>query len=240
MKKLRRRFSRSKRRRSSVVKRDTAYVSVFERGLALDRTPNLGRRERFWMLVQLYKSSFGLPGETIEAGCLFGLSSFLMCHASRLRDPSFTGKGHHLVDSFRGFAEPHEADFGPRSHPIIHGLKNRPKVAGKGWRERTERTLAEFPDIAFHEGWIPEVFETLPETRYRFAHVDVDLHNPTRDCLEYFYPRLVETGILVIDDYGFSSWPGCKVATDAFAAEHGVPVVQLPTGNAFLIKRPPS
>lgn len=69
--------------------------------------------------------------------------------------------------------------------------------------------------------------------------MDVDLYEPTRACLEYFYPRLVETGVMVIDDYDFPSWPGCKAATDAFAAEHRVPIVGMPTRNAFLIKRPP-
>ena len=234
-KKLRRRLSGSK----SVAESDTTYAPLFERGLALDGSEDLGRRDRFWAMIQLYRSTFDLPGETIEAGCLYGLSSFLMCHYSRLRDPAFTGKGHHVVDSFCGFREAHEADFGPRSHPIIHDIEKLKERRGKGFRDRTERALAEFPDVVYHQGWIPEVLATLPETNYRFVYVDVDLYEPIRACLEYFYPRLVETGVMAIDDYDFPSWPGCKAATDAFAAEHRVPIVGMPTRNAFLITRPP-
>src|SRR5688572_31529904 len=42
---------------------------------------------------------------------------------------------------------------------------------------------------------------------------DVDVYQPTRDSLEYFYPRLVTGGILVCDDYG---WPGARKAVDDF------------------------
>ena len=105
------------------------------------------------------------------------------------------------------------------------------------FRHMTENTLADFPGVTFHEGWIPEVLEDLPDTHYRFVHVDVDLFAPTRACLEYFYPRLVPGGLLVIDDYGFTAWPGCKAAADAWSAEQAVPIVLLPTGNALVVKR---
>ena len=52
------------------------------------------------------------------------------------------------------------------------------------------------------------ILETLAETRYRFVHIDVDIYEPTYACLEYFHPRMVEGGLIVIDDYGFPSWPG--------------------------------
>ena len=103
--------------------------------------------------------------------------------------------------------------------------------------ERTRSVLAEFPEIDFNVGWIPEVFATAPERRYRFVHIDVDLYAPVKASLEFFYPQLQPGGLIVIDDYGFTNWPGAKKATDDFAAAHGAPVISLTTGNAIMMKR---
>jgi O-methyltransferase len=232
-----RRFFRERPTRNNIAHRDEVYRPLFDRGLALDGTADGGRRLRFWSMIQLYKSTCELPGATAEAGCLRGLSSFLICHYSRILDPAFTGTDHYLIDSFRGLDIPQTADLGPKSHPIVHELSRRGVRSATSFRHRTERTLAEFSDVSYHEGWIPEVLTTLPEREYRFVHIDVDLHDATRDCLEYFYPRMVEFGVIVIDDYGFQAWPGCKIATDDWSTKHRIPVVALPTGNAFIIKR---
>ncbi len=63
------------------------------------------------------------------------------------------------------------------------------------------------------------------------------MHDPTYASLAYFYPRVVPGGAIVIDDYGFTAWPGCKTATDAFCDSHGATVVPLPHGNAAILKR---
>ena len=90
--------------------------------------------------------------------------------------------------------------------------------------------------MTFHEGWIPEVLDSLEERRYRFVHLDLDMYEPTYACLEYFYPRLVEGGVIVLDDYGFLDWPGCKAATDKWCEEHNQAAVLLPTPNAVIVK----
>ena len=63
------------------------------------------------------------------------------------------------------------------------------------------------------------------------------MRDPTYASLAYFYPRVVPGGAIVIDDYGFTAWPGCKTATDAFCDSHGATVVPLPYGNAAIFKR---
>ena len=52
-------------------------------------------------------------------------------------------------------------------------------------------------------------------------HIDVDLYQPTKDSLEYFWARLVSGGRMVCDDY---NWPGAKRAVDSFCAAHGLHV----------------
>jgi hypothetical protein len=219
------------------VHADSQYLELFERGLAREKGDILGRRKRFWTMLQFLESTRDLAGETAEAGVLFGLSSYLICSYRRLREPGFLGAGHHAIDSYRGFARAHPADLQPGAHESVFSLNEREPWEGS-FRGLAERVLAPFPEIEFHEGWIPEVLDTLDsDARYRFVHVDVDLHDPTHASLAYFYPRVVPGGAIVIDDYGFLQWPGCKTATDAFCDDCGATVVPLPDGNAVIYKR---
>ncbi len=67
------------------------------------------------------------------------------------------------------------------------------------------------------KGFSPEIFIPIPEFQeFSFVHVDVDLYQSVKDALDYFYPRLINTGIMIFDDYGFPTTPGAKQAIDEF------------------------
>ncbi len=68
------------------------------------------------------------------------------------------------------------------------------------------------------KGFSPSVFDHIPAAQdYSFVHVDVDLYQSVKDALDYFYPRLINTGIMIFDDYGFPTTPGAKQAIDEFS-----------------------
>jgi hypothetical protein len=105
----------------------------------------------------------------------------------------------------------------------------------RGWfatpLDAVRRALADFPGVAWHPGWIPQSFTGLPERRYRFVHLDLDLHDPTLGGLEYFFPRLAPGAILVCDDY---DWPGERKAVEDFCARQGVRFQVTPHGQAVI------
>ncbi len=41
---------------------------------------------------------------------------------------------------------------------------------------------------------------------------------PYKECLQFFYPRMVAGGILLLDEYNDPPWPGCNKAVDEFLA----------------------
>jgi hypothetical protein len=86
-------------------------------------------------------------------------------------------------------------------------------------------------------GWIPEVFAQSRIERLVFAHVDVDIHDPTLASFEYFYDLLVPGGMIVCDDYGFAPCRGAKEAVDRFMAGRPETVVHSPTGQGIVIKQ---
>jgi len=66
---------------------------------------------------------------------------------------------------------------------------------------------------------VGDVMETLPEHAPRhiaLLRLDTDFYESTKHELETLYPRLVEGGVLLIDDYGY--FKGAQEATDEYFA----------------------
>jgi hypothetical protein len=112
-----------------------------------------------------------------------------------------------------------------------------PQEAFAGNLEAARAALRDFPGVAFYRGWIPGALAQLPEGRWSFVHVDVDLYDPTYACLEYFYPRLATGGVIICDDYGSAVFPGAWRAWSRYCDEHGLAYVALDTGQSVILKR---
>jgi hypothetical protein len=204
--------------------------------LALEHTGTppcpLRRRSRFHELFLLLDEALALEGDVAECGCFRGQSSYLLLERLKRADRSFTGRGYHVFDSFEGLSEPAAADAVTGDSPAAERVR---RMCKRGWfaapLDKVKQALAGFPDVEYHPGWIPQSFEGLPERRYRFVHLDLDLHDPTLAALEYFFPRLVPGAIVVCDDY---NWPGERKAVDGFCARQGLQVATTAHGQAVL------
>lgn len=70
-------------------------------------------------------------------------------------------------------------------------------------------------NVTIMTGYSPEVFEAFPDDmQFAFVHVDVDLYDSVKHALDYFYPKLLPDGMMLFDDYGFTTTPGAKRAVD--------------------------
>lgn len=179
--------------------------------------------QRKWMAWQLLRLTASVEGDTAECGVLAGASSWLICAANRHRG---TPNQHHLFDSFEGLSEPNENDGDYWS-----------KGALAVSDEVVARNLAPFADmLVFHKGWIPDRFPDVADRRFSFVHVDVDLEQPTRDSLEFFYDKLNPGGIFLCDDYAFGSCPGATKAIDEFLDDKVEKMIKLDSGGGFFMK----
>lgn len=197
---------------------DTEFLDYYERFMDPGNWHSLDRK---YTLDQLLKLTLHLAGDVAECGTYKGASAFLMCRAHR-----GSGRLVHLFDSFAGLSEPGERD-------------------GDYWT-RGALTMAEhalheslqgFDNYRVYEGWIPARFPEVAERSFAFVHIDVDLYQPTLDSLQFFYGRTLAGGVILMDDYGFLTCPGAKAAADEFFKAKDEPVVMLPTGQAFVIRR---
>jgi hypothetical protein len=63
-----------------------------------------------------------------------------------------------------------------------------------------------FQNVFLVKGFIPdtffEYFKSKPATRIALLHIDVDVYEATKACLDHLYERVVKGGIIIFDDYG--------------------------------------
>ena len=92
-------------------------------------------------------------------------------------------------------------------------------------------------NVRVFQGYFPDsVDKKLEHTTFAFVHLDADLYEPTRNGLEFFYPRVSSGGIILIHDY--NAWPGCRKAVDEFFRTKKEFPIAMPdkSGSAIVIK----
>lgn len=202
----------------------------------MDWSDNISKRGRYYSLYQnavlTLDRNIG-KGDVAECGVWQGHSAHMV--ASILKKRGFTNK-FFIFDSFQGLSEITPLDVNelfPLSEKQIE--EQRSLLACS--EDVVRSNLSEFDFMEYYAGWIPSRFDEVEDRKFILVHLDVDLYQPFRDSLMFFYPRLVEGGVIVFDDYGLTQFPGAKTAVDEAVEEfHPTLFYKIPTGGAFLIK----
>jgi O-methyltransferase len=219
---------------------DETFKSIFREGVRLSGSTHDPEvvHQRMYNTVQFLKHTMDVEGDVAECGAFRGLSSFLFCNYIRLVIPEFKGEGYHIFDSFQGLSEPKAEDVISSSKYGQPGTYHEGRGAFSGTLEVVKQTLKDYPAIEYHAGWIPESLVGIPDRQYSFVHLDLDLYEPIKGAIEYFYPRMSRGGVIVIDEYAVPRWPGAKRAVDEFCTKHDlIAPISLTTGNGALIKK---
>ena len=168
----------------------------------------------------------GIEGATAECGSRYGKSSFFLLRG--LDDPD---RSHHIFDSFAGLSDSKVEDV------ARDGIKTWQAGQMSVDEETCRAQLASFAQCEFHAGWIPERFADVADRRFAVVHIDVDLYEPTRDALEFFWPRLSPGGVIVSDEYGLATCPGVTRAFDEFFEGRSDRHLPLASGQAIAWKQ---
>jgi hypothetical protein len=208
--------------------RDAEFLEIFQLQAHFGWNETTGPKiQRMYMLRNLLLATKGLVGNWAECGVFKGASSLIMAEYNQRHSLLKAGCSVHLFDSFEGLAGPVSADLGT----------NMVKGDYLGAEDEVKRNLSKYDCFEFHRGWIPDRFSDVANKKFSFVHVDVDFYEPVRDSLEFFFPRMVDGGIIVLDDYGTAETPGALLATDEIANKYGHYVAALPNGQAFITTR---
>ncbi|MCB8823451.1 TylF/MycF family methyltransferase [Microvirga rosea] len=198
---------------------------------------------------ELFKLTMELPGHYVDVGVYYGKSFFSWHKYLEVLTPTATHKKVIGFDSFAGFPKlaVEDGDADVSIQKSVGGLSS------ENFLEEFETLLA----LQNSDGVLPtgrgivvkgDVCETLPkwlldnpEARICLLNLDVDLYEPTKVALEEAWDRIVPGGVLILDEYGTSKWPGEAKAWDEFSRSRGItaPLKRFPWANApgaYLIK----
>lgn len=215
---------------------DTGFRAVYDAVRAHTMVDEL----RCWDLWVLAGGLGGLDGEVLEVGAWRGgtagiLGRGLARAASLSPTPAAaagTDTAHRrlvVADTFEGVVKA-----GPKD-PYFRGGEY-----ANTSRRIVERLLAELGvrNFLVLEGVFPDdTAAQVEESRFALCHVDVDVYESAKQVTEWVWPRLVDGGIVVYDDYGFYGCEGVTAFVEEAAALPDRLFVHNINGHALFVKR---
>jgi O-methyltransferase len=183
-------------------------------------------------LVELCKAieTEKVEGAIVECGVLDGGTAALMAWATQ---PPAMKRQVHLFDAWEGLPKTTMEDG-------AEAAKWTGEVVGSPVRAlAVMRELGISRDrIVVHHGWFNETFPQANVSKVAMLHVDCDFYEPTRLCLEKWYPVLAPGGAMQFDDY--AAFSGCRKAVDEFLAQHPELVLEAHGDGvqAYVIRKP--
>ena len=171
-------------------------------------------------VYSIAKSQSKLDGDMAEVGVYQGGSSKLISEVKNEKEL-------HLFDTFEGLPKVSEKDThfgtaywktGEFSNTSLENVKN---------------YLSDYNNIFYYKGKFPETSEPIKNKKFSFVHLDVDLFQSTIDCLKFFYPRMINGGIILTHDYHTD---GVKQAFNEFCKDKKIPQIQLLGSQCVITK----
>ena len=181
----------------------------------ISETDTLLLQEDAYQLLSCVRATANTPGEIAEVGVYRGGSARLMSEVLGHRTL-------YLFDTFEGLPQTDQLDsrFGAGQYAASF--------------EKVQSYLAQFPTVHIYKGLFPATSGPIADKNFSFVHLDVDLYQPTRDSLEFFYPRVNPGGMFLIHDYLWAE--GVRKAVQEFFATRPEPILELAGAYCGIIK----
>ncbi len=189
------------------IDKDTLYLNIFA-------------RERFVSDLAGVFRKCKMQGAVAEGGVYQGDFSSIL-------NQVFSEKKLYLFDTFEGFDE--------RDVKIEEDCSFSNAVAGhlnNTSIEIVKEKLSFVENVQFVKGYFPESAENINDV-FCYVNIDFDLYKPTKSALEFFWPKMIEGGIITVHDYFSSGYDGINQCVDDFCKMVGR--VPFPIGDGISI-----
>ena len=197
---------------NKVLKLEVSRVSMNPKEAPIDLINIHG--QRFVYFYELARKIDDIQGNIVECGVGWGRSLY----AFSLFE-SILNKGRHIYgfDSFEGFPEPSKED-----EPERYGIKkgrystNQESVIKHLTNSGISKDFIE-KKVTLVKGFFESTLNQYDNGSIALLHLDVDLYQSYKDCLEYLYPLVAKGGIIAFDEYHKTQkYSGCKKAVNEF------------------------
>jgi hypothetical protein len=176
-----------------------------------------------------------IDGDFVECGVNRGfLASAIMTDL----DWNATQRVFYLLDTFKGLDERYVT---PEERAGATWARAREELERGFYTldvEEVRANFAEWRRVEIIVGSVPETLERVTSSRIAFLHIDMNCSPPEVAALRTLWARLAPGAPVLLDDYAYHGYGTQKMAMDALAAELGVPILSLPTGQGLIMKPP--
>ncbi len=178
-------------------------------------------RDRLYMIWQFARQARSFPGSMAQVGVFRGGSA-------RLVDYAKEGNGHsfYIFDTFQGMPKVNEEIDLHKEGDFINTSIESVKAIFSGDK-----------DTIFCQGIFPDTSEPAKNDKFSFVYIDVDIYQSVLDSLIFFYPRMLQGGFMMFDDYMGKNTPGVKLALDEFLSNKIEKPIITTVGQCVLIKQ---
>ena len=191
-------------------------------------TTSVMGEEKLLVLVTQAQLVEKLDGDVAELGSYKGGSAILLAQV-------LPHKKVHAFESFKGLTNLSTQKDNIRLRDDERGhMPSDFAITDKELQKKIVRRLAKY-NIQLHVGLFSEQTKHVSGQRFCLAHFDGDTYQSTHEFLEFFYPRLVNGGRLLFDDFGSIATPGVAHAVEDFFGKRNHLQV-LPTQQAVFVK----
>ena len=198
------------------------YNSAVKEGLAVSDKIHWRAHVACWAGFK----AMGLEGDFVECGVYKGFLSKIVMDYIKFRDSS---KNFYLLDTYEGVSEKYLTK------------KEREKILFWGYDlcssyEDVKKTFKDYKNVKIIKGTVPDTLVEVNSDKIAYLSIDMNCTMPEIAAAEYFWDKLVEGAVVLLDDYGHSGYEEQRFAFDEFAKRKNVSILCFPTGQGLMIK----
>ncbi len=216
---------------SAAFLQEPRFREAYELGKAADGGILLRNRlEIHWRIYVLCWAATQvqqLPGAFVDCGVCGGMCARAVIH---YLDFQKLHKPYYLLDTFTGL----DARYSTAAEMEKNERLGYPRHTEL--YEKVKSTFHAFPFVTLIKGVVPETLPQVTAQQVCYLSIDMNCVMPEVSALEYFWPKLVPGGIIILDDYGYGNNQTQKWAHDTWASSKRIKILALPTGQGLIMK----
>ena len=197
------------------------------RNLAVVSAGNEPERQQFYELLRETRTRTNMVLQDGEAYSIYsGVVETSKVTGAVAEVGVYKGGSARLISSVKGDRELHLFDTFEGLPPVSPEYDRTFREGSfRGSLTEVQALLGGERNIRFHKGLFPGSAAGLEDLRFSFVHIDVDLYESTKGCLEWFYPRMTAGAMLISHD--FADAEGVRRAFRQFFADKPEVLIEL-------------
>jgi O-methyltransferase len=207
--------------------KEERFIKAYDAALATNPWKGFTLHWRVYIVCWFANLVKNLDGDYVECGVNTGAYSRALIEYTNFNE---LNKVLYLFDTFEGFPESQISE-----EEKVMGIQEYGGDHYKNVYEDVRDTFSLFP-VEIIKGLVPDTLEKCKAKSICYLSLDMNAVKPEIAAAEFFWPKMVPGGVIILDDYGFKKHINQKLAFDEFARNKNVEILSLPTGQGIIFK----